>query len=150
MRGMPSPMRMGMRWMRNSSIWPWSKKEAMISTPPIIQICLPGWARRRWASFSTAKKPKRQKLSFPDHGKRRRIEMVSAMKIPDLVLEKLRELPPDKQQAVLEFVESLQQNGAPAKPLKGFEGLLEKYNVQITEADMSEAWREMWGNFLLG
>ena len=73
--------------------------------------------------------------------------MVSAMKIPDLVLEKLRELPPDKQQAVLEFVESLQQNGAPAKPLKGFEGLLEKYNVQISEEDIAEARREMWGNF---
>jgi hypothetical protein len=69
------------------------------------------------------------------------------MRIPDLVLEKLRELPPDKQRAVLEFVESLQQNGAPAKPLKGFEGLLEKYNVQITEEDIAEARREMWGNF---
>jgi hypothetical protein len=30
-------MRMGMTWMRNSSISPWSKKEAMISPPPIIQ-----------------------------------------------------------------------------------------------------------------
>jgi hypothetical protein len=69
------------------------------------------------------------------------------MKIPDLVLEKLRELPPDKQQAVLEFVESLQQNGAAVRPLKGFEGLLEKYNVQITEEDIAEARREMWGNF---
>jgi hypothetical protein len=63
------------------------------------------------------------------------------------VLDKLRDLPPDKQQAVLEFVELLQQNGAPAKPLKGFEGLLEKYNVQITEEDIAEARREMWGNF---
>ena len=69
------------------------------------------------------------------------------MKIPDLVLEKLRELSPDKQQAVLEFVESLRENGAPAKPLKGFEGLLENYNVQITEEDIAEARREMWGNF---
>ena len=69
------------------------------------------------------------------------------MRIPELVLEKLRELPPDKQQAVLEFVESLQQNGGPAKPLKGFEGLLEQYNVQITEEDIAEARREMWGNF---
>ena len=48
------------------------------------------------------------------------------MRIPELVLEKLRELPPDKQRAVLEFVESLRENGAPAKPLKGFEGLLEE------------------------
>jgi len=69
------------------------------------------------------------------------------MKIPELVLEKLRELPPDKQQAVLEFVESLRENGGPVKPLKGFEGLLEQYNVQITEEDIAEARREMWGNF---
>jgi hypothetical protein len=69
------------------------------------------------------------------------------MRIPELVLEKLKELPPEKQQAVLEFVESLQQNGAPAKPLKGFEGLLEKYNVRITEEDIAEARREMWGSF---
>jgi hypothetical protein len=84
---------------------------------------------------------------FLKHGKRRRIGVELAMRIPDLVMEKLRELPPDKQQAVLEFVESLQQNGAPAGPLKGFEGLLEKYNVQITEEDIAEARREMWGNF---
>jgi hypothetical protein len=69
------------------------------------------------------------------------------MRIPDLVLEKLRELPPDKQKAVLEFVESLQQNGGPAKTLKGFEGLLENYNVQISEEDIAEARREMWVNF---
>jgi hypothetical protein len=69
------------------------------------------------------------------------------MRIPELVLEKLRDLPPEKQQAVLEFVQSLEQNGAPAKTLKGFEGLLEKYNVQITEEDIAEARREMWGNF---
>lgn len=69
------------------------------------------------------------------------------MRIPDLVLEKLRELPPEKQQAVLKFVESLQQDGGSTKPLKGFEGLLENYNVQITEEDIAEARREMWGNF---
>jgi galactose-1-phosphate uridylyltransferase len=69
------------------------------------------------------------------------------MKIPELVLEKLRDLPLDKQQAVLEFVESLRENGTPAKPLKGFEGLLEKYIVQITEEDIAEARREMLGSF---
>src|SRR5260370_42324428 len=44
---------MGMTWIRNSSISPWSKKEAMISPPPIIQISLPGWERRRWAKVLT-------------------------------------------------------------------------------------------------
>jgi len=87
------------------------------------------------------------RLRFAEGANRRRMDEESAMKIPDLVLEKLRELPPEKQRAVLEFVESLQQNGAPTKPLKGFEGLLEEYNVQITEEDIAEARREMWGNF---
>ena len=69
------------------------------------------------------------------------------MRIPELVLEKLRELTPEKQKAVLEFVESLRQNGAPTEPLKGFVGVLEHYNVQITEEDIAEARREMWGSF---
>jgi hypothetical protein len=25
--------------------------------------------------------------------------------------------------------------------------MVEKYDVQITEEDIAEAWREMWGNF---
>jgi len=31
--------------------------------------------------------------------------------------------------------------------LKGFKGLLEQYNVQVTEEDIAKARREMWGNF---
>src|SRR5260370_12545996 len=98
--------------------------------------------RNRACSFRfsyPAERPIRQRVSFPERRNRRRIEMESAMRIPELVLEKLQELPPDKRQAVLEFVESLRENGAPAKPLKGFEGLVGNYNVQITEADIAEA-----------
>ena len=69
------------------------------------------------------------------------------MTIEEMVLEKLRELPPDKQKAVLEFVESLKENGEPKKPLHSLEGLWADLDIHITEEDVAEARREMWGNF---
>ena len=69
------------------------------------------------------------------------------MTIEEMVLEKLRELPPDKQKAVLEFVESLKENGEPKKPLRSLEGLWADLDIHLTEEDVAEARREMWGNF---
>jgi len=45
------------------------------------------------------------------------------MRIPDLVLEKLRELPPDKQQAVLEFVESPASKWRAGEAIEGLQGI---------------------------
>lgn len=70
-----------------------------------------------------------------------------AMTIEEIVLEKLRRLPPDKQKQVLEFVDSLRADGGRKKPLRSLEGLLEDLNVDITEEDIAAARREMWGNF---
>ena len=58
------------------------------------------------------------------------------MAIEELVLEKLRSLPPEKQQEVLDFAEFLESKTA--APRLGFD---------ITEEDIAEARREMWGNF---
>ncbi len=69
------------------------------------------------------------------------------MTIEEIVLEKLRGLPPEKQKQVLEFVDSLKPDGGTKKPLHSLEGLLEDLNVDITEEDIAEARREMWGNF---
>ncbi len=69
------------------------------------------------------------------------------MTIEEMVLEKLRGLPPEKQKEVLQFVESLKPDGGSKKPLRSLEGLLEDFNVDITEEDIAEARREMWGNF---
>jgi hypothetical protein len=69
------------------------------------------------------------------------------MTIQEKVLDKLRELPPEKQQAVLEFVESLEENGGSMMPLKSLEGLWAKYDINITEEDIAEMRREMWCNF---
>lgn len=69
------------------------------------------------------------------------------MTIEEKVVEKLRELPPEKQKEVLDFVHSLQENnGSPGK-LRSLEGLLEDLNVDFTEEDIAQARREMWGNF---
>ena len=65
----------------------------------------------------------------------------------EMVLEKLRGLPPERQKEVLEFVESLKTAGDTRKPLRSLEGLLEYLNIDITEEDIAEARREMWGNF---
>ncbi len=69
------------------------------------------------------------------------------MTIEEMVVGKLRELPPEKQKEVLEFVESLKTEGGTKKPLRSLEGLLEDLNVDITEEDIAAARREMWGNF---
>ena len=69
------------------------------------------------------------------------------MTIEEMVLEKLRGLPPDKQREVLKFVESLKPDGGTKKPLRSLEGIWEDLNIDITEEDIAEARREMWGNF---
>jgi hypothetical protein len=69
------------------------------------------------------------------------------MTIEEQALEKLRDLSPEEQKEVLDFVDFLKKkNGAPRK-LRSLEGLLEDLNVDITEEDIAEARREMWGNF---
>ena len=69
------------------------------------------------------------------------------MTIEEMVLEKLRGLPPEKQKEVLEFVKSLKPVESPKKPLRSLEGLWADLDIDITEEDIAEARREMWGNF---
>src|SRR5712691_7894083 len=67
--------------------------------------------------------------------------------IEQQVLEKLRDLPPEKQKEVLEFVDSLKEKKGSAKPRRSLLGLWADLNIHITEEDIAEARREMWGNF---
>jgi mRNA-degrading endonuclease RelE of RelBE toxin-antitoxin system len=68
------------------------------------------------------------------------------MTIEEKVVEKLRELPAEKQQKVLEFVASLQANGS-KKPLRSLHGLWKDFQIHITDEDIAEARSEMWGKF---
>lgn len=69
------------------------------------------------------------------------------MNVVESVITKLEKLPPEKQQQVLEYVEGLEGDAAtPATPRKSSYGLWKKWGVDITEEDIAEARREMWGN----
>lgn len=69
------------------------------------------------------------------------------MNLEQAVLDKLRTLPPDQQQQVLDFTEFLQQKNLPKRPLKSVKGLCADLKVDITEEDIAQARQEMWGNF---
>ncbi|MEY3868937.1 MAG: DUF2281 domain-containing protein [Microcoleaceae cyanobacterium] len=69
------------------------------------------------------------------------------MNLEQAVLDKLRELPPDKQQEILDFAEFLQQKNSPRKPLKSVKGMWANLDIEITEEDIAQARQEMWGNF---
>ena len=43
-------------------------------------------------------------------------------------------------------MESLEGNGEPKAPLKSLEGLWAEYDIHITEEDIAEMRREVWGN----
>jgi hypothetical protein len=68
------------------------------------------------------------------------------MTIEEMVMSKVRALPPEKQKAVLDFVDSLKKEPPEAK-LKGWEGLWTEYGIDVTPEEIAEARREMWGNF---
>ena len=69
------------------------------------------------------------------------------MTIEEMLLEKLRSLPPEKQKEVLDFVDSLKSDGGTKKALRSLEGIWEDLNIDITEEDITEARCEMWGDF---
>ena len=70
------------------------------------------------------------------------------MSIADALLDELRALPPDKQQEVLDFAKFLRPKLAPPEERRRrLRGLWKDLNIDITEEDIAEARREMWGNF---
>ncbi|MEK9163813.1 MAG: DUF2281 domain-containing protein [Chloroflexota bacterium] len=69
------------------------------------------------------------------------------MVIEQVVIEKLRALPAERQQEVLDFVEFLHRKSAPIRRHRRLKGLWADLKINITAADIAEARREMWGNF---
>lgn len=63
------------------------------------------------------------------------------------ILENLRQLPPEKQQEVLDFAEFLQQKTVPKQPRPSLKGLCADLNIHVAEEAITEVRREMWGNF---
>lgn len=68
------------------------------------------------------------------------------MPIKQDLLEKLRSMPEEQQQAVSDFVDSLKEKNG-ANPRRSLRGLWKAFNVDLTEQDISNARHEMWGKF---
>jgi len=69
------------------------------------------------------------------------------MTIEQAVVEKLRALPPEQQEKVLEFVETLQpQSPIEKRSLRSVAGLWSDLDIDLTNEDIDEARREMWGD----
>jgi mRNA-degrading endonuclease RelE of RelBE toxin-antitoxin system len=69
------------------------------------------------------------------------------MDIEQSVLEKLKKLPSEKQQQVLDFIESIQSRSIARRPRRSLKGMWADLRVQIGEDDITQVRREMWGNF---
>ncbi|MGA9773502.1 MAG: DUF2281 domain-containing protein [Blastocatellia bacterium] len=72
---------------------------------------------------------------------------MSVEQIEQTVLEKLRALPPEKQQEVLDFIEFLEHKSLSKQPRRSLMGLCSDLGIHISEEDIDEARKEMWGNF---
>jgi hypothetical protein len=68
------------------------------------------------------------------------------MTVEQRVLEKLRELPLQKQEEVLAYISRLQEK-TQLQPRRSLAGLWADLDVDISEKDISQARQEMWGNF---
>lgn len=70
------------------------------------------------------------------------------MTVEEVLMEKIRVLPMNRKQEILDFAEFLEQKeSAASPPRRSLEGIWADLDVTITEEDIAEARREMWGNF---
>ncbi|MGH9825287.1 MAG: hypothetical protein ACREDR_18815 [Blastocatellia bacterium] len=64
-----------------------------------------------------------------------------------VLLDRIRRLPPEKQDAVEHFIEEIERHGSVKKPRRDLMGLAADLGEHISAEDIDEARREMWGNF---
>lgn len=69
------------------------------------------------------------------------------MTIEQQLIEKLRDLAPEKREEVLKFVDSLLEANGKKRHRRSLLGLWADLNVDISADDIADARREMWGNF---
>ncbi|CAN5384790.1 hypothetical protein BH10ACI1_BH10ACI1_31180 [soil metagenome] len=65
----------------------------------------------------------------------------------EVLLEKIKVLPPDLMQKAIEFVESLQKEAQKKTPRVSLKGIWADMDVNITEEDIREARNEMWRGY---
>jgi hypothetical protein len=71
------------------------------------------------------------------------------MTIQQELLERLSTLPPSEQQELLRLARTLSQraNSPRANPWKSMMGAFAGHGIDITDADIADARREMWRDF---
>jgi hypothetical protein len=72
------------------------------------------------------------------------------MSIDERVLDKLHALPPERQQAVLDFIESLGRKDRQVVPRRRLRGLCADLGLKLSAEEIDEARREMWADFPRG
>jgi hypothetical protein len=73
--------------------------------------------------------------------------MQTLPKIEATLIAVIKTLPPEKQQALLEFAEFLQAKTTPKAPSKNIKGLWVKEDINLTEEELVATRKEMWANF---
>lgn len=68
------------------------------------------------------------------------------MTTTEAIVAKLSRLPAEKQEQVLKYVETLESQADHPVPREDLGGLWAHLNLDITEEEIAEARREMWGN----
>jgi hypothetical protein len=69
------------------------------------------------------------------------------MSVSESIIKKLESLTPEQQQEVERVVETLADSNKRNRQRRSLMGLFADLNIHITEEDIAEARREMWGNF---
>lgn len=69
------------------------------------------------------------------------------MTIEQSVIERLRALPADKQQTVLDFVEFLERKQSASLAHRPLKGAWADLKIDLNASDVTQARREMWKNF---
>ena len=73
--------------------------------------------------------------------------MASHMTTWEVIAERAKELPPEKQLEVLDFLEFLRMRTPKKRPLRSPAGLLEDLGIDLSAEDIAAARREMWSRF---
>ncbi|MCA9805031.1 MAG: DUF2281 domain-containing protein [Cyanobacteria bacterium HKST-UBA02] len=69
------------------------------------------------------------------------------MSLDESFLEKLRQLPPDKQREAIDFVEYLHKKSYTTAPRRSLKGLWADLDLDLSTEDLAEARKDMWGKF---
>jgi Protein of unknown function (DUF2281) len=73
--------------------------------------------------------------------------MQTIFKLEETLIAVVKTLPPEKQQALLEFAEFLQFKTTAKSPRKSIKGLWANADINLTEEELSATRKEMWANF---